>query len=165
MGIIGRAATYAMAAHDGQKRKYTGEPYFVHCAEVAALVADVGSCSTTIAVAYLHDVLEDCKDKVTLWALQRDFGGLIACSVLDLSDLDSVGNRAERKRKSCYRLGQAAPAVKTVKLADLISNTRSIVRGDPKFAKVYLQEKRELLPYLKEGNGLLYAEAYAQAYA
>lgn len=163
MGIVGRAATFAMAAHIDQRRKYTGEPYFVHCAEVASLVQRVGAGDSTIAAAFLHDVLEDCSDKVTMWSLVREFGPEIAYNVLALSDLDT-GNRAERKRKSRERLSEANKSVKTIKLADLISNTRSIVRDDPKFAKVYLEEKRELLKVLTEGNAILYAEAYQQAH-
>ena len=44
-------------------------------------------------------------------------------------------------------------------LADLISNTSSIVARDPKFAKVYVPEIEQLLPYLKRGHPKLYDRA------
>lgn len=54
----------------------------------------------------------------------------------------------------------ASPEAKTIKLADLISNTKSIVEYDKNFALVYLKEKKALLEVLKEGNKLLFEEAY-----
>ena len=59
--VVRKAQVYAMAAHAavGQKRKYTGEPYIVHPAEVAKIVAGVpGSTPDMVAAAWLHDVVE-----------------------------------------------------------------------------------------------------------
>lgn len=56
-------------------------------------------------------------------------------------------------------LGKASPAAKTIKLADLIDNTRSIVERDPKFAQIYLAEKALLLEVLREGDATLWAMA------
>ena len=53
-------------AHAGQTRK-SGEPYFQHAEGVARQVND----PTAQAVAYLHDVLEDCKVPVLLDELYR----------------------------------------------------------------------------------------------
>ncbi len=53
-----------------------------------------------------------------------------------------------------------APAeAQTVKLADLISNSKSIVQHDPEFAKTYLEEKRMLLAVMTKGDAGLMAEA------
>jgi hypothetical protein len=49
-----------------------------------------------------------------------------------------------------------------VKLADLISNTRSIVAHDAKFAETYLSEKRELLKVMTKGDPTLLARAHEQ---
>ena len=54
---------------------------------------------------------------------------------------------------------KASPAAKTIKLADLIDNTRSIVERDPKFAEVYMAEKTMLLEVLTEGAPELMAMA------
>ena len=48
-----------------------------------------------------------------------------------------------------------------MKLADLISNTRSIVEHDPNFAKIYMAEKALLLKVLVRGNKELFAKASA----
>jgi (p)ppGpp synthase/HD superfamily hydrolase len=57
--IEDRARAFARAAHAGQTRKYTGEPYVAHTDEVAAIVAAHGGTSEMIVAAHLHDVLED----------------------------------------------------------------------------------------------------------
>jgi len=74
-------------------------------------------------------------------------GGDVAAGVRWLSDMET-GNRAERKRLSRERLAQAPGWVQTIKRADLVSNTSSIVLHDPNFARVYLREKRDLLDVL-----------------
>jgi hypothetical protein len=57
----------------------------------------------------------------------------------------------------------AAPAeAQTIKLCDLISNTRSIVAHDEKFAKVYLAEKRELLEVMTKADPRLRERAIKQ---
>lgn len=57
--IIQRAKELAYRAHAGQVDK-AGRPYIEHVARVAAAVADDPE---TKAVAWLHDVLEDCIGK------------------------------------------------------------------------------------------------------
>ncbi|HET8688145.1 MAG TPA: hypothetical protein VFM18_16035, partial [Methanosarcina sp.] len=46
----------------------------------------------------------------------------------------------------------ASPQAKTIKLADLIDNTSSIVEHDKDFAKIYLAEKKLLLEVLHDGD-------------
>ncbi len=75
-----------------------------------------------------------------------------------LSDMET-GNRAQRKAASRIRLGNAPGWVQTIKCADLISNTSSIVMHDPKFAVTYLEEKRLLLEALTKANTRLLAMA------
>lgn len=75
------------------------------------------------------------------------------------------GNRAARKKLDREHLAKATPEVKTIKLADLIHNTESIVAHDPKFAEVYLEEKRALLSVLKDCTSpILWAKACTLAF-
>lgn len=143
------AMIFAREAHKDQKRKYTGNPYADHLAEVAGIVATVipspGLGDRMIAVAWLHDVMED--QGVAHDTLRGLFGTVVADGVRWLSDLES-GNRATRKRLSRERLTKAPAWVQTIKAADLISNTASIVEHDPEFAVTYLDEKHQLLKVL-----------------
>lgn len=160
MGIINDARRFAHKAHARQKRKYTGEPYIVHPAEVAMLVSGVPDrTDAMVAAAWLHDTVEDCG--VSLEEVQDRFGAEVAALVEMLTDASRPedGNRAARKRIDLEHTAAASPQAKTIKLADLISNTRSIVEHDPKFAAVYLAEKRALLEVLHAGDSRLFVTA------
>jgi (p)ppGpp synthase/HD superfamily hydrolase len=158
-GLTLKAASFAEEAHKDQKRKYTDEPYFNHCAEVANLVKQVGGSEVQIAAAFLHDTVEDCN--VTLLEIARLFGVEVCRLVENLTDVSQPndGNRRIRKEKDRMHTACASPEAKTIKLADLISNSRTIVPLDPDFAKVYMAEKKRLLAVLKEGDATLYARA------
>lgn len=165
MSYIARAQAFCIAAHAavGQKRKYTGEPYHVHPFEVAEIVNDADGCTEEMIVAaLLHDVVEDTGINLDLVAQQ--FGVIVASYVEQLTDVSTQqdGNRAARKAIDLAHTAKASPNAKTIKLADLISNTRTIVQCDPEFAKVYLAEKRALLEVLKEGDAALYQIAESQ---
>jgi hypothetical protein len=71
------------------------------------------------------------------------------------------GNRAVRKAIDREHTARAPAGAQTVKLADLIANTRSIVKHDVAFARTYLAEKRLLLEVLTRGDAVLMAEARA----
>ena len=51
------------------------------------------------------------------------------------------GNRKTRKEIDRRHLKFATPTAKTIKLADLIDNSKTIVKYDEKFAPVYMAEK------------------------
>ena len=162
MDLVHKAQVYAMAAHAavGQRRKYTNEPYIVHPAEVAAMVATVpGSTPEMVAAAWLHDVVEDTG--CTLTDVHLAFGADVAALVGWLTDVSKPedGPRWYRKKLDREHTAQAPAEAQTVKLADLISNSRSIMAHDPKFAKVYLEEKRQLLAVMTQGDAGLHAEA------
>jgi len=173
-----RAMQFARTAHAQQVRKYTGNPYADHLAEVAGIVAAVATprqygdyAHVMIAVAWLHDYIEDVNPKNGLSVLESAFGPATAYGVLALSDLEpkwdeatqTGHNRAERKAMTCRRLADAPGWVQTIKCADLISNTSSIVMHDPKFAVIYLEEKRALLAVLTRAHPALHRIALEQA--
>lgn len=153
--IAYQAMVYARAAHAEQRRKYTGNPYVDHLAEVAGIVSTVADyqfavpAEMMIAVAWLHDCVED--QGIPLMEIENRFGIHVAIGVSGLSDVEQ-GNRVERKRLSRERLALCAGWIQTIKCADLISNTSSIVEHDPKFAEVYLEEKRLLLDVLTKAD-------------
>jgi guanosine-3',5'-bis(diphosphate) 3'-pyrophosphohydrolase len=160
MSLAFEAMMFARDAHKNQVRKYTGNPYADHLAEVAGIVATVEFSELMIAVAWLHDCVEDCG--ITLSDIEIKFGTAVAIGVSGLSDLE-VGNRSERKAASRLRLSMCSGWIQTIKCADLISNTSSIVKHDPKFAVKYLEEKRLLLDVLTKADPRLLAMARQQS--
>ncbi len=162
--LITKAKAFAIACHEGigHRRKYTNEPYWIHPQAVAEMVASVTTDPEIIAAAWLHDTVEDTS--TTLTEIEERFGRRVAELVSDLTDVSTPadGNRAQRKSLDREHSASAHADAKTVKLADLIHNTDSIVQHAPGFAKVYLEEKRQLLEVLKEGDSLLYQRALMQ---
>lgn len=162
--LVYKAQVFAMAAHAaiGQKRKYTGEPYIVHPAEVVQILKTAGVTDPNmLAAAWLHDVLEDTQ--VCRQDLLSVFGPVVMTLVGQLTDVSTFadGNRANRKRLDREHTAMAHPEAKSVKLADLISNSRSICRHDPNFARVYLKEKAQLLEVLRDcSHPVLWQQAY-----
>lgn len=163
IGRMLRAIGFARSAHGDQKRKYTGEPYINHCVSVACLTLSAKDFHPDMYVAaVLHDVLEDTV--ITTRDIVRAFGPYVAGMVVELTDVSkpSDGNRAARKALDKAHLAQASAAAQTIKVCDLIDNTASIIAHDPKFARVYLAEKRALLGVLTRADAGLLARAWAQ---
>jgi (p)ppGpp synthase/HD superfamily hydrolase len=154
--LIERADAFAAKAHEGQTRKYTGEPYIVHPRAIAELLSEAGLDDEVVAAGLMHDVVEDCD--VTVEQIRTLFGDRVARLVDEVTDVSrpEYGNRAARKALDRAHLAEASPDGKSIKLADIIDNTRSIVPHDPSFARVYLREMRLLLPHLAEGNAALF---------
>lgn len=163
--ITERAALFSRAAHQavGQRRKYSGEPYWHHPVAAAEMVSSVETATTEmIAAALLHDVLEDTG--VTAMDIEECFGQRVAVLVLELTDqfIDpELGNRAHRKALERDRLATISPEAQTIKYADLIDNSASIVARDRGFARVYLAEKRQLLEVMTAGDQALRRKAWS----
>lgn len=161
MNIVEKARIFATAAHSAvkQTRKYTGEPYILHPAEVVGIVSSIDHTQEMLAAAWLHDVVEDTG--ITIETIHAEFGEKVAELVDWLSDVSKPedGNRKTRKAIDRDHTAMAPSEAQTIKLADLISNTKSITEHDPKFAVTYLEEKKLLLEVLTKGDSKLMAIA------
>jgi hypothetical protein len=159
--------SFAETAHGciNQRRKYTDAPYICHPIAVADIVASVPHTDNMLAAALLHDTVEDTP--VTLHEIREYFGPDVATLVEMLTDVSkpSDGNRAARKAIDRAHTAKASPEAMTIKLADLLDNTRSIVEHDLNFARVYLREKLDLLDVLGAGDKTLYQLCWETATA
>lgn len=156
-----RARRFATEIHAaaGQRRKYTDEPYIVHPAAVVELVRSVTDDENMLAAAWLHDTVEDTR--ATLEDIAQQFGDEVAELVGMLTDKKQpqAKNRAARKIAHFRHTADASPAAQTIKLADIIDNTRAIVQYDPHFARIYLVEKQVQITLLREGSAELWRQA------
>ncbi len=148
--VVAFAKSFATDRHTGQVRKYTGAPYITHPAAVARYVRMVGGSAEMIAAAWMHDLIEDTG--TTRHDIADRFGQQISWMVFDLTDrslyaMDQLPRR-ERKRLDADALSRCSGDVQTVKMADLLDNSRSIIAFDPKFAKVYIREAEYLVEVL-----------------
>jgi len=165
--MIDRAQAFATNAHASidQRRKYTNEPYILHPIAVAKMVRSIKCTADVIAAAYLHDVVEDTP--VTLQQIWAEFGPDVASLVDQVTDVSrpADGNREARKALDRMHLAKASHAGATIKLADLIDNTRSIIQHDRKFAVTYMREKKLILQAMTQGSPLLRSAALSIVHA
>ena len=126
--LLNRAYVFAMMAHGTQKRA-SGDPYFSHPLEVAAILTEFKLDDATIVAAMLHDTIEDTEtsradiDK----AFGEEIGGLVD-GLTKLSKLDFVtkhAQQAENFRKLLLAIADDA-RVLLVKLADRLHNMRTL---------------------------------------
>ena len=159
--LITRARDYASYAHARikHKRKYTGQPYQVHLKSVVQILGQVTDDENMLAAAWLHDAVEDTE--ATHHQIEEQFGQDVASLVYQLTDISRPGdgNRAYRKALDRAHLAEASERAQTIKLADLIDNTRDICKHDQKFARVYVQEVAALLEVLQDGDRRLMTQA------
>lgn len=163
--LLHKAVIYAARAHKGQDRKYTGLPYITHCLEVLQILQEGHPQATEemLCAAVLHDVVEDTP--FSLYDINKQFEAEISMLVYHLTDhytKESYAylNRRERKEQEAHRISRAPREAQIIKLADLISNSRSIIERDPGFAEIYLKEKKYLLNLL-DANLPLWDQAYS----
>jgi len=126
--LLNRAYVYAMKAHSNQKRA-SGDPYFSHPLEVAAILTDLKLDDATIATALLHDVIEDTE--ATRAEIDQMFGSEIGALVEGLTKirrLDLVSKRAEQAENFRKLLIAISSDIRVllVKLADRLHNMRTL---------------------------------------
>ena len=131
--LLNRAYVYAMKAHGNQKRA-SGEAYFNHPLEVAAILTEMKLDDATIAAALLHDTVEDTE--ATHQEIEEKFGAEIA-SLVDgltkIAKLDLVtkeATQAENLRKLLLAMSKDV-RVLLVKLADRLHNMRTLEHVKP----------------------------------
>ncbi|MCW4113911.1 bifunctional (p)ppGpp synthetase/guanosine-3',5'-bis(diphosphate) 3'-pyrophosphohydrolase [Aurantimonas sp. MSK8Z-1] len=127
-GLLNRAYVYAMKKHGSQMRA-SGDPYFSHPLEVAAILTDMRLDEATIAVALLHDTIEDTD--ATRKEIDQIFGqkiGQLVEGLTKLKRLDLVSKKAEQAENLRKLLLAIADDVRVllVKLADRLHNMRTL---------------------------------------
>ncbi len=127
---IKRAYEYAAKSHEGQKRK-SGEPFFIHPAAVALIVAEMGLDDASIIAALLHDVVEDTQ--VPIEEIELAFGADVASLVQGETNLgllkfisdDKQDYLVENLRKMFLAMAKDIRVV-MIKLADRLHNMRTM---------------------------------------
>ena len=146
--MVATAVELAYRAHSGQKRKYTGEDYFIHPCRVAKRVAELTGAQILIAAAYLHDVLEDTS---IIWKEICDLVDVeVADLVLELTNPSKNMKlpRQERKMIDRQHLATASLSAKLIKTIDRIDNLKDMKNAPDDFKKLYADESRLLMTAL-----------------
>src|SRR6266481_8244332 len=126
--LLDRAYVYAMKAH-GEQLRASGDPYFSHPLEVAAIVTDLKLDDATIVAALLHDTIEDTE--ATRAEIDAKFGheiGALVDGLTKLKKLDLVSREAKQAENLRKLLLAIADDVRVllIKLADRLHNMRTL---------------------------------------
>ena len=126
--LLNRAYVYAMKAHGTQTRA-SGDPYFSHPLEVAAILTGLKLDDATIVAALLHDTIEDTE--ATRAEIDQVFGHEIGALVEGLTKLKRLelvsreAKQAENLRKLLLAIADDV-RVLLIKLADRLHNMRTL---------------------------------------
>jgi GTP diphosphokinase / guanosine-3',5'-bis(diphosphate) 3'-diphosphatase len=174
--LLNRAYVYAMKAH-GEQRRASGDPYFSHPIEVAAILTDLKLDDATIAAALLHDTIEDTEaTRAEIDGLfGRDIGTLVE-GLTKLKKLDLVtkeAKQAENLRKLLLAIADDV-RVLLIKLADRLHNMRTLEYMPPEARRRAAEETLEIYAPLagrmgmhemrEELDDLAFRELYPEAY-
>src|SRR4051812_36302871 len=126
--LLNQAYVYAMRAH-GEQTRASGDPYFTHPLEVAAILTDLKLDDATIVAALLHDTIEDTE--ATRAEIDEIFGheiGALVDGLTKLKKLDLVSREAKQAENLRKLLLAIADDVRVllVKLADRLHNMRTL---------------------------------------
>ena len=142
------AAQFAAEKHSSQKRKgAAGEPYINHLIEVAELIAGSSPVldANLLMAGLLHDTIEDTG--ATAQELEQRFGADVTSLVLEVTDDKSLP-KATRKALQVQNAPKKSVRAQVLKLADKISNLRSILERPP--ADWDLERKRQYFEWAKQ---------------
>ncbi len=126
--LLRKAYIFSAIEHKGQTRA-SGEPYLTHPLGVAAILADMRSDPSCVAVGLLHDVLEDTLTEPE--RLKEAFGTQIFHLVEGVTKLSRIpfSSTEERQAENFRKLLLAMVddvRVILVKLADRLHNMRTL---------------------------------------
>jgi RelA/SpoT family (p)ppGpp synthetase len=154
--LLNRAYVYAMKAH-GEQRRASGDPYFSHPLEVAAILTDLKLDDATIAAALLHDTIEDTA--ATRAEIDQLFGkdiGALVDGLTKLKKLDLVtkeAKQAENLRKLLLAIADDV-RVLLVKLADRLHNMRTLSHVPPETRRRTAEETLDIYAPLAGRMGM-----------
>jgi len=154
--LLNRAYVYAMQKHGTQERA-SGDPYFSHPLEVAGILTDLKLDDATIAVALLHDTIEDTD--ATRAEIDGLFGediGQLVEGLTKIDRLDFVSRRsaqAENLRKLLLAVSSDV-RVLLVKLADRLHNMRTLDHMKPESRERIANETLEIYAPLAGRMGM-----------
>jgi GTP pyrophosphokinase len=154
--LLNRAYVYAMRAHGNQKRA-SGDPFFSHPLEVAAILTELKLDDATIVAALLHDVIEDTD--VTRTEIDEKFGreiGDLVEGLTKIKKLDLVTKKAEQAENFRKLLIAITSDIRVllIKLADRLHNMRTLEHMRPESRQRVAEETLDIYAPLAGRMGM-----------
>jgi len=164
LDTIRKAWVFGSKYHQGQKRK-SGEPFFAHPLEVASILTELRMDTETIAVAILHDTVEDTE--ATLEDIEAQFGPSVALLVEGVTKLSKLDFRtaeeaqAENFRKLVFAMAKDIRVI-VVKLADRLHNMRTLDAMKPEKRVLIARETMDLYAPIANRLGIVSIQGQLQ---
>ncbi len=154
--VLRHAYNFGLQAHKKQRR-YSGEPYFEHCLNVAEILSELKMDTQTIAAGLLHDVVEDTG--VDLAEVEEHFGADIAMLVDGVTKISELKfesreqRQAETFRKMLLSMARDVRVI-IIKFADRLHNMRTLEHVPEKKRKRIAVETRDVYAPLANRFGI-----------
>lgn len=127
VALVTKAYELAKSAH-GEQKRYSGDPYFIHPAEVGYYLASAGLDAHAIAAGLLHDTIEDAG--LAAITIEEQFGAEVLSLVEGVTKLGALRYRGMERHTESLRKLFAATAkdirVLIIKLMDRLHNARTL---------------------------------------
>lgn len=156
LDFITHAYRFSEMAHKDQSR-HSGDPYMLHCVEVAQILAELRMDTATIAAGLLHDVVEDTD--ITIEQVKDEFGEEIATLVDGVTKISGLQfqsreeQQAESYRKMLLSMAKDVRVI-LIKFADRLHNMRTLEHLRPQKAKDIATETLEVYAPLAHRFGI-----------
>jgi len=160
VALVTKAYEFAKDAHKEQKR-FSGDMYFTHPAEVGYLLATAGMCPQAISAGLLHDTIEDAGTKPKM--IEQEFGPEVLSLVQGVTKLGTLRYRGlERHTESLRKLFAATAKdirVLIIKLMDRLHNARTLEHVPKEEKRVRIaQETLEIYAPIADRLGMSVAK-------
>ena len=159
------ALAFARRLHEGQYRK-DGNPYIIHPLKVCSTLINYGvDDDIVLAVALLHDVVEDCEKDLPKHGMElvENFG--LNPEVIELVEILSKKQGAtQTELKAYFDKIKKNPKTLLVKLSDRLHNSATLYTFSLEKMRKYVNETKDfILPLASYGK--LYYPQYSNVFS
>lgn len=138
--LIKLGVDFATKAHDGQKRKTSGDPFIGHPLHVAKILLDAGLPHIVAVAGLLHDTVEDTD--IEIEDIQKIFGNEVS-DLVAYNTEDKEDSWEERKSHTIRQVSTGSLNEKSLVVADKYANLLELIRNYEKIGdKVWGSFKR-----------------------
>ena len=145
-----KALLFATEKHDGQIRKFNGEPYVNHPIRVANTVNEFTLDEDIIAAALLHDVIEDTNATET--EIREKFGDNVANMVLALTSDKEKIKQVGKTKYLLDKMNELSDDELLIKLADRLDNVSDLSKDNEKWSIQYTLQTDMIITMLNNPN-------------
>ena len=153
------ALAFARRLHDGQYRK-DGMPYIVHPLKVCSTLINYGiDDDIVLAASLLHDVVEDCKERLPLLGKELVIEHGVAQEVLDIVLLLTKESGLSQEELSVYFSKiRDNPKALLIKLSDRLHNSGTLYTFEWQKMRKYVNETTDFIIPIASYGKLYYPE-------